>query len=302
VKCPKCKFDHESQSTECLRCGIVFSKYVGEQVQPSGNNLPSEDSRTGETELERRREFVLRTLALPCALIGARLAVHIAPGAVRLLSMWIHECGHAVAAWLCGYPAFPGPWFTPVSGQRSTVLSLMLIGALGLATFQGWQRRQWLWVGAGALLSFAVIYCTGRLYSDQAQQLFIFGGDAGCFVLGSILMSTLYAGKGNPLRERGLRWGFMVIGALTFMDAFATWSGGIDRIPFGENENGMSDPSVLTELYSWNVRLLMDRYYRLAVFSLMALGVVYVVGLIQTLPSALRAERSLPAHKPGYLP
>src|SRR5215510_13103185 len=28
----------------------------------------------------------------------------------------------------------------------------------------------------------------------------------------------------------------------------ATWSGGIEKIPFGENENGMSDPSVLTEL------------------------------------------------------
>ena len=31
MRCPKCQFDHELQTTECLKCGIVFSRYyVGE--------------------------------------------------------------------------------------------------------------------------------------------------------------------------------------------------------------------------------------------------------------------------------
>ena len=48
------------------------------------------------------------------------------------------------------------------------------------------------------------------------------------------------------------------------MDAFATWSGGLKNVPLGENENGLSDPSVLTELYGWNIQVLIARHYRLS--------------------------------------
>jgi hypothetical protein len=27
MQCPKCQFDHKLQTTECLKCGIVFSRY-----------------------------------------------------------------------------------------------------------------------------------------------------------------------------------------------------------------------------------------------------------------------------------
>src|SRR6516165_7582063 len=27
MRCPRCHFDHELQTTECLKCGIVFSRY-----------------------------------------------------------------------------------------------------------------------------------------------------------------------------------------------------------------------------------------------------------------------------------
>jgi hypothetical protein len=27
MRCPKCQFDHELQTTECLKCGIVFARY-----------------------------------------------------------------------------------------------------------------------------------------------------------------------------------------------------------------------------------------------------------------------------------
>ncbi|MGC1314035.1 MAG: hypothetical protein WA857_17465, partial [Candidatus Acidiferrum sp.] len=27
MRCPKCQFDHPLQTTECLKCGIVFSRY-----------------------------------------------------------------------------------------------------------------------------------------------------------------------------------------------------------------------------------------------------------------------------------
>ena len=28
MRCPKCQFDHELQTTECLKCGIVFTRYL----------------------------------------------------------------------------------------------------------------------------------------------------------------------------------------------------------------------------------------------------------------------------------
>ena len=35
-----------------------------------------------------------------------------------MLGMWVHESGHAVAAWLCGYLAWPGPWISLVNRYR----------------------------------------------------------------------------------------------------------------------------------------------------------------------------------------
>jgi hypothetical protein len=31
MRCPKCQFDHELQTTDCLKCGIVFSRYQAAQ-------------------------------------------------------------------------------------------------------------------------------------------------------------------------------------------------------------------------------------------------------------------------------
>ena len=28
MRCPKCQFDHPLQTTECLKCGIIFARYL----------------------------------------------------------------------------------------------------------------------------------------------------------------------------------------------------------------------------------------------------------------------------------
>jgi hypothetical protein len=35
MRCPKCQFDHELQTTDCLKCGIVFSRYQAPQEAAS---------------------------------------------------------------------------------------------------------------------------------------------------------------------------------------------------------------------------------------------------------------------------
>jgi hypothetical protein len=279
MQCPKCKFEHESQTTECLRCGIVFRKFVPQGEVAEIEPLTAEEEATLQTRQEDRQELVFRVFGLPAALLLARGAVYLAPGAVRMLSMWVHEFGHAVAAWLCGFSAMPGPWFTSVDPDRSRATTAFFVGLIGVGGFRAWQKSRWFWIGVSAAVLIVLLVCTVGLYSDQAQQLIIFGGDAGCFVLGSVLMLTFYARRDHPVYRNALRWGFLVIGALSFMDAWAIWSGGLQNVPFGENENGMSDPSVLTELFSWNVHVLIARYYRLAVFCFMALAVVYAGGI-----------------------
>jgi hypothetical protein len=278
MQCPKCRFESDAQTTECRRCGIVFAKFVRVPAVESPAVVVVDD--VTET-LAARREFIAKCAAVPCALLVARILVAVAPGTVRLLSMWVHEFGHAVTAWLCGFSAMPGPWFTPVGLERSRGVSMLLTGALLFGGFMAWQRRRWFWVIAAAAVVLVQLKLTWAIYSDQAMQLIYFGGDGGCFVLGSVLMATFYARKEHAFVQNGLRWGFLVIGALSFMDAFATWTGGLQNVPLGENENGLSDPSVLTELYGWNLHVLIARNSQLAVFCLIALIPAYVAGLVQ---------------------
>lgn len=101
----------------------------------------------------------------------------------------------------------------------------------------------------------------------------------GGLVLGTMLMLTVYAREEHPIRQDHLRWGLLVIGALAFMDVYTVWSGPSDRLPFGENENGLSDPSVLTELYGWSLPTLIKRSGQLAHACLALLVVVYVAAL-----------------------
>lgn len=169
----------------------------------------------------------------------------------------------------------PGPWFTPVGSERSLALTGLFVVLLGCGAYRARQAARWFWVASAFSGTWVLLGCTVLLRPGQAQQLIVFGGDAGCFVLGSLLMLTVYARHDSPLRENHLRWGLVVFGAIAFMDAYAVWSGSVDRIPFGE-----SDPSVLTEEYGWSVLLLQSRYQRLATVCLVVLGCAYVGGLL----------------------
>jgi hypothetical protein len=233
--------------------------------------------------MDSRRELYVRALALPGALIGARLATAAAPGPVRMISMWVHESGHAAAAWLTGFAAFPGPWFTPVDLERSPMVTLVLAAALMAGAYRAWQCERWFWVATAGIVLVMALLGAFALHPLYARQLIVFGGDGGCFVLGSLLMLTVYARAGHPVRDERLRWAFLVWGALAFMDARATWFNGPGAVPFGEDARGLSDPSVLTEEYGWSITLLIDRYTQLAAGCFVVLAVAYAAGLASAL-------------------
>ncbi|TMB37962.1 MAG: hypothetical protein E6J58_10465 [Deltaproteobacteria bacterium] len=224
----------------------------------------------GEWELpESQLEARLRTWAIPVALGGSFLLVATGPGRflVRVfLSMWVHEIGHATTAWLCGFPAFPGPWLTPMAQSRSPLFGLIVFLALGV----------------GVALQ---LFCTLALSVSRAKQLVVFMGDGGCLVLGSLLMLTVYAPEDSSLKRGWLRWGFLAIGAAAFADAFTQWWASrtdFDRIPFGMNEGaGLSDPSVLSENFGWSTNQIVHRYVALGFACLTVVAIAYVRGLMR---------------------
>lgn len=282
-QCPKCGFTQEDQK-QCLNCGLIFAKYLQRQesLQPAPTSFPG-----GLAAIWREdghRELRYRLLVLPAALLVAYLAVgsqlqHL----VRIfLSMWVHEAGHAVTAWLCGFGAFPGPWRTPVSEERVTAVTVVLAGALLWWVYRAWREGRWLPVAGGLVLLVVQILCT-RLPETRADALIIFGGDAGCLVLGTVLMATFYAPRESVIYHGALRWGFVGIGAAAFMDAFSTWWGARSdpgRIPFGENEGvGFSDPTRLVDEFGWSIRDLVDRHVGLALACLAILALIYLAGI-----------------------
>ena len=258
-----------------------------ERVSP---DLTFDDSDAAEETFEAK----LRVCVLPAALFIAWLAVR-SPGFHALsrifLTMPVHELGHAVSAWFCGFSATPSLWFTSVSDERSPFMVVLVAGLLGTLVHQGWKRRRWAWMAVGTVLLAVQAVGTLALDPEQARMMFTFGGDAGKMVLGAALMTTFYVPPDHYLRKHALRWGFVVIGAAAFMDGFELWWAArtdVDRIPFGLIEGvGLSDASRLVETYGWNVSRVIHRYVMVGVSCLVALGALYL-GALWRVRDALR--------------
>lgn len=289
MRCPKCQFDHELQTTECLKCGIVFARYQAAlEAKKAGLPVPvvKPSALTPSAPLpfqsDARRELQYRALALPLALIVGRWAAGTGLNMVAgLLAMVVHESGHAITAWLTGRWAVPMLWVTQWGQFRSWWIVLAVTGALVFGGYKAWKAQRWGWVcAAGAVLILELVIQSLPAFKQGA--LIVFGGDGGAMVLATILMAAFYAPRGSLLyKSWGVRWGLLVIGALSFMHVFRLWSGPWENIPFGELEGvNLSDPSLLTEEYGWTVIQLVDRYLLLARICLAALLAVYVWGLV----------------------
>src|SRR5262249_39729238 len=127
MRCPKCQFDHELQTIECLKCGIVFSRYrPAVEAGPSQTtaamaaatasataasiSVPLDDALAIEADSafadadDRSaavKELKYRIFALPAALLVARLIAGTGLRmAASMLAMVLHESGHAITAWL----------------------------------------------------------------------------------------------------------------------------------------------------------------------------------------------------------
>jgi hypothetical protein len=85
------------------------------------------------------------------------------------------------------------------------------------------------------------------------------------------------------VHKNWLRWGFLVIGAFSYMDPMLQWlraSRDADTIPYGEMEGvGTSDPTRLVDDFGWSEKHLVGRYVTLGTICLIAITAAYVSGL-----------------------
>jgi hypothetical protein len=292
VLCPNCKQPRVA-AEECPRCGVIYSKADVRALQAAEFSARAEPlvdtppavAWDGDVE-DARLEFRLRLFAIPVALLSAAVAVQ--SGMLHMLmriflSMWVHESGHAVTSWFCGYAAFPLPWVTPTSQDRVWWISAGLLAALIAVGVHFGRQRRWLIVGAAVVGVGLQAVGTLLFRPAQARMWITFGGDGGALVLGTLLMLSVYADARGSVRREWLRWGFLVIGACAFADVFEMWWAArtnFDRIPFGEIEGvGLSDPSRLVERDGWTYQEMIGRYVGLGVSCLVLLTVAYVKGL-----------------------
>lgn len=235
-----------------------------------------------DVPLDAALEWKLRAAAIPAAIVLA-VAFHASPTGHfvqrTFLSMMVHELGHAVTAWGCGFAAIPTLWKTLIPESRSALVSLLVVALAGFVCVRGWSARRWWIAAAGAGLGVLMLAGTLELSRDRAQEAITFGGDAGAMVLGTLLMLTFFVGAESQLRTNQLRWGFLVIGAAALVDTFSTWwtaRSNPDVIPFGEIEGvGLSDPSKLDEVYGWTTHQIVHRYVVVGVACCLVLAVAW---------------------------
>jgi hypothetical protein len=295
LACPRCGAERVA-APECPRCGVIYAKARAAAPRTATPPIGSAAVWGGATE-EARAELVARALVPPAALAVAWLLVVSSVGhllARTFLTMWVHELGHAATAWLCGFGAFPGPWRTPVSDGRVPLVSVALVAALGWVGVRGWRERRAALVAAG--VGGVALHLAGLSLSPRAAQALVtFGGDAGCLALGTLLMATFYAGPESPLHRGALRWGFVGIGAASVVDASHTWlraRADPAEIPLGEIEGvGLSDASKLTDLYGWTYSQLTGRYVAVAAACVVAIAVMYVLGVVRARARLLEERR-----------
>lgn len=228
-------------------------------------------------------EWKLRTVAIPAA-IALAFVFHAWPTGHFLqrtfLSMMIHELGHAVTAWWCGFAAIPTVWKTMIPETRSWALSFLVLALATWIFVRGWRTQRTWWILASLGLAVLQFVATLGTSVHRAQEAITFGGDAGAMVLGTLLVLTFFVRPDSRLRTQQLRWGFLVIGAAALVDTFETWRAARNdptAIPFGEIEGvGLSDPSKLDETYGWTAHQIVHRYLDLGITCLAVLAAAWL--------------------------
>ena len=299
--CPWCNAPRDS-GPECPKCGANYAK--AEAIKKQGRAgaaasvpvaapveeapaLPGGIQLAPLTEPEGIQdpalEFKFCLAAIPAMLVLGVLFNAFMPFLQRtFLTMPVHELGHSITAWLCGFWSIPTLWKAITAETRGFVTPLVVLGAVGFMAWRAWAKENWLVVALAGMILLLQLVGTLGIKEKTAMMLVVFGGDGLGMILATLLMASFYFGKETNLYKGSLRWGFVAIGAAAFVDMFSVWWAtrtDKGRIPFGEQEGtGLSDATKLVDDYGWTVDQLVSRHVTVGVLCLLALAAVYAWG------------------------
>ncbi|PRQ04184.1 hypothetical protein ENSA5_10220 [Enhygromyxa salina] len=156
------------------------------------------------------------------------------------LTILVHEMGHALTAWLFGYPAIPTFDFTYGGGitlQGGRVWALLLV-PLGLLAWMGWQHRanpraRWAWGAAGALFMVVAV-------SPAHRHLIVLMGHGNELIIATVFIyralsgaaiklpaeRPLYAACGLFIVFESLRFGFGLMTSEALREIYEQAKGG----------------------------------------------------------------------------
>lgn len=273
-----------------LGCSLVSSAF--RPTEPTLAERVEEDDRTSREDLPSDFERY-RLLAFPLVYLGLWIvsAVPAVQGLLRIFfGMWLHELGHASAAWLTGRWALPLPWFT-FSFSRSWLVTALLVLAVAALVRFGLRRPSRLSLGLGVALGLATL--VGHLLPTAWQEpFFTFGGEAGAMVFGALLSCGYLVRSHLRPFQGGLRFGWLVIGAASWVDATRLWWTcwkNPDEIPFGLEDGHPSDATVLVDTWNWDADAMVRRFLFVAFLSLGLALVAFAAAIVR---EALTRRRS----------
>jgi hypothetical protein len=314
LTCPWCSAPRNT-GPDCPRCGANYAK--AEAIKAHGRAVPtveqqptpvesSRESRffdvedvpdawAGVDDAELEWQFCLGAIPITLCIVLAFHASGLGSALQRIiLTMPVHEFGHAVTAWFCGYAAIPTLWKTIIPDTRGFIAPLVLAGAMGYMMFRArLTQRMPVLYACGALLVVQAIATLG-IKAETAQMLITFGGDGMGMVLATLLMASFFFGKNTQLYKGALRWGFVVIGAAAFVDIYATWwksRKDEGAIPYGTTGGMATDAMKLVDEHGWTLQLLVHRYVVFGICCLIVLAIVYAWGVRNA--NSQRAARRL---------
>lgn len=228
----------------------------------------------------------LVNVLVPPLLLALVWAVTISPFGFFLkgFHVWMHEFGHATAAWLCGFRATPLPLgWTPVEAVYSPFVYYGLLLMFGLLLAAGIKERKVWPMLAALMLALLQYYMTWKMPPDRQEFWWsAFGGVGGEFYLSTLFMLSFFVQLPEKFKWGACRYVFFFIGATAFINIWLFWDKvyhGLEEIPWGSMINGEGDEggdmNKLKDGFGWTKFMIRQNYHLLGNGCLIALGATW---------------------------
>ena len=229
---------------------------------------------------------------VPPALLLLAFLVNLSPVKFLLVGfhVWMHEFGHATAAWMCGFRATPLPFgWTPVEPVYSPFVYFGLLLMFALLFVAGLKERKVWPMLAAVVLAAVQFHMTWRM-TDLRQEFWwgAFGGVGGEFYLSTLFMLSFWVQLPDKFKWGACRYGFFLIGATAFLNIWWHWRDvyrGLEEIPFGSMINGEEDAggdmNKLMDAFGWKKFTIRRTYWLLGWWCWASLGFMWLLFVLR---------------------